>query len=337
MARIWRLGRRDATRVSGAAGPQAVEARHDMTPSVAGTGHDVENFAERFVVANGVRLHCVEAGEGPLVLLLHGFPQFWYAWRHQIPALARAGFRVVAPDLRGYNLSAKPTGVGSYTLDVLAADVADLVARLGERTASVVGHDWGAAIAWRVASHYPAVVERVAAINGPHPRAFVRELRRGDQLLRSSYIAFFQLPWLPELVIRAADYALVERLLRRQPVRPGAFSDEDIRRHKEALARPGALTAALNYYRAIRRRPRAATLHDDPHDGRVEQPTLVIWGDRDRMLNASAAEGLERWVPDVRVEHIAEASHWVLADAPERVNELLVAFLTSAGRAAGGP
>ena len=291
----------------------------------------------KFVDANGVRLHCVEAGQGPLVLLLHGFPQFWYAWRHQIPALAAAGFRVVAPDLRGYNLSDKPTGVGSYTLDVLAADVADLVARLGARTAAVVGHDWGAAIAWRLASQYPTLVERVVAINGPHPRAFVRELRRGDQLLRSSYIGFFQIPWLPEVVIRAANFALLERLLRRQPVRPGAFSDEDIRRHKAALAQPGALTAALNYYRAIRRRPRVATLDDDRRGGRVEQPTLVIWGDRDRMLNASATEGLERWVPNVRVEHIPDASHWVLADAPARVNDLLIRFLSGEGTAAGRP
>src|SRR5215213_1487050 len=169
-------------------------------------------LAHRYADLGDVRLHYVEAGEGPLVLLLHGFPQFWYAWRHQIPALVGAGFRVVAPDLRGYNLSAKPPGVESYALDVLAADVADLVGRVGERSAIVVGHDWGAAIAWRVASRHAAAVARVVAINGPHPRAFARELRTLDQLLRSSYIGFFQLPWLPEVAIRAGDFALIERL-----------------------------------------------------------------------------------------------------------------------------
>src|SRR5215208_4073254 len=157
---------------------QASAAGEEMTLSVVQTGRVVG----RFVDANGVRLHCVEAGDGPLVLLLHGFPQFWYAWRHQIPALVGAGFRVVAPDLRGYNLSAKPPGVESYALDVLAADVADLVGRLGERSATLIGHDWGAAIAWRVASVHAAAVARVVAINGPHPRAFARELRTLDQL-----------------------------------------------------------------------------------------------------------------------------------------------------------
>ena len=277
-------------------------------------------------MVNGVRLHYVEAGAGPLVLLLHGFPQFWYAWRHQLPALARAGYRAVAVDLRGYNLSAKPRGVGAYDVELLAGDVAALVAALGERSAVLVGHDWGAAIAWRVAARYPERVGRLVILNGPHPRAFLRELRKPAQLLRSAYVLFFQLPVLPELVIRAGDFALLDRVFRRD-ARPGSFSDADVAAHKEALRQPGALTAALNYYRAAVRHARRRTLRAET---RVEQPTLLIWGDRDRYLGPGMARGLERWVPRLRVEHVPEATHWVMADAPAQVNELLLAFLGEA-------
>jgi len=286
---------------------------------------DVDQLAGRYADLGGVRLHYVDVGDGPLVVLLHGFPQFWYGWRHQIPALANAGFRVVAPDMRGYNLSAKPPGVASYALGAVASDVAALIESLGARNAAVVGHDWGAAVAWRLATRYPALVRRLAAANGPHPRAFARAIRNPDQLRRSWYIGAFQLPWLPELALRARDFAVVGRVFRRDPVRPGAFTAEDVRRHKEALARPGALTAAINYYRAALRRPRAAVLADG--DARVAQPALVIWGDRDAYLRRSLADGMRRWVPNVHVAHIPDASHWVLADAPERVNELLVEFL----------
>jgi pimeloyl-ACP methyl ester carboxylesterase len=293
---------------------------HDL-PGGLGTSH--------FASVNGVRLHYVEAGEGPLVVLLHGFPQFWYAWRYQIPALARAGYRVIALDMRGYNLSEKPRGVRHYDVDALAADAAALVQRLDPAGATLIGHDWGGAVAWRAAERHPAAVRRLVILNAPHPATFARELRTPSQLLRSSYILFFQLPWIPELVIRARNFALLGRVLRRDPARPHAFTDEDVRRHKEALARPGALTAALDYYRAAARRPRGVL---DPRGAaRVEQPALVIWGDRDRYLRPELTRGLERWVPHVRVEHLADASHWVMDDAPERVNELVLRFV--AGRA----
>jgi len=289
--------------------------------------HDAggELGTSRFASVNGVRLHYVEAGTGPLVVFLHGFPQFWYAWRRQLPALARAGYRAVALDMRGYNLSEKPRGVRPYDVDALAGDVAALVQRLDPRGATVIGHDWGGAVAWRAAERHPLAVRRLVILNAPHPATFARELRTPSQLLRSSYILFFQLPWIPELVIRARDFALLERVLRRDPVRPDAFTDEDVRRHKEALARPGALTAALNYYRAAARRPTGVLA--PRRAARVEQPILVIWGDRDRYLRPRLTRGLERWVPDVRVEHIAGASHWVMDDTPERVNDLILRFV----------
>jgi len=284
------------------------------------------NLAHRYTDLGDVRLHYVEAGEGPLVLLLHGFPQFWYEWRHQIPALVEAGFRVVAPDMRGYNLSDKPPGVRSYRVELLARDVERLILACGERTASVVGHDWGAIVAWIAAMRYPGHLERLAILNVPHPARFLDGLLSPVQLLRSSYVFFFQIPRLPEKVIRAGGFALLRSVLRRDPVRPGAFSAEDIERYVEAMARPGALTATLNYYRALLRNPREKqTLLE-----RIEAPVLVIWGERDRFLSRRLADPPLLWVPNLfHVERLPDASHWVAEDRPREVNALLLDFLRS--------
>jgi pimeloyl-ACP methyl ester carboxylesterase len=280
-----------------------------------------EAWSHGHAVVNGVRFHYVEAGTGPLVVLLHGFPEFWYAWRHQISALAAAGFHVVAPDLRGYNQSAKPAGVCSYRMELLVGDVLGLIQRAGAARAVVVGHDWGGVIAWKMAMDHPEVVDRLAILNAPHPAAFQRELRGLRQRLRSLYILFFQLPFLPECLLRAGDYALLERKLRREPVH-GAFSAADIRRYRLALAIPRALTSALNYYRAAWRFS-ADTQAIRP----IPVPTLIIWGERDRYLGVRLTEGLAPWVPNLRVERLAEASHWVQNDAPQQVNRLLLDFL----------
>ena len=214
-------------------------------------------LAHRYADLGDVRLHYVEVGEGPLVLLLHGFPQFWYQWRHQIPALVEAGFRVVAPDMRGYNLSDKPLGVGAYRVELLARDVERLIRTCGEGTADVVGHDWGAIAAWVAAMRHPERVEKLAILNVPHPARSLDGLLSPMQLLRSSYVFFFQIPRLPEEVIRAGDFALLRSVFRSDPVQPEALTAEDIERYIEAIARPGALTATINYYRALLRYPSA--------------------------------------------------------------------------------
>ncbi|CAN5620216.1 alpha/beta hydrolase [soil metagenome] len=272
----------------------------------------------------GVRLHYVEAGDGELTLLLHGFPDFWYSWRHQIPALAGAGCRVIAPDLRGYNTSEKPEGIRAYRIEELVADVVGLVRHAGAARATLVGHDWGGIVAWYTAMLHPEAVERLVILNAPHPAVFNRELFRSTQLLRSWYVGAFQIPHLPEALFRAGDYALLERVLRGESVRADAFTDEDIRRYKEAVAQPGALTASINYYRAALRygRPELAAERRT-----VEAPTLVIWGEQDPHLVVGLTEGLEEWVPRVRVARIRDAGHWVQADAPDRVNELLLDFV----------
>jgi len=284
----------------------------------------VSTLVHQETSVNGVTLHWAEQGEGPLVVLLHGFPEFWYSWRHQLPALAAAGFRAVAPDLRGYGLSGKPRGVGAYRIETLVADVAALVRRLGAGRAHVVGHDWGGVLAWYLPLFHPEVCASVTILNAPHPVAFRRALRTSsDQRRRSRYVFLFQLPFLPERGMRRGNFALLEKMLRRDPVRPGAFSDADIRLYKEALGRPGAITSAINYYRAALRRPPRTRGRRWP----AGLPALLVWGEKDRYLGPALAEGLEEWVPGIRVARLADASHWVQNDAPEKVNRLLVEFL----------
>jgi pimeloyl-ACP methyl ester carboxylesterase len=187
-------------------------------------------------------------------------------------------------------------------------------------------------IAWRVALRHPDLVDRLVIANAPHPAIFSREMKRPRQFLRSWYAMFFQLPLLPEAVIRANGYAVLERIFRAGPARPGAFSEDDIRRYREAASRPGALTAMLNYYRtftrSLGRRPGS---DDGARDGIITRPALVIWGERDTALNLHNLDGLERYVPDLRIERLPDASHWVMADEPERVSRLMIDFLRDDG------
>ena len=278
----------------------------------------------RYADLGDVRLHYVEAGEGPLVVLLHGFPEFWYSWRHQIPALAAAGFRVVAPDMRGYNLSDKPGGVQAYRVELLTRDVERLIRACGAERAVVVGHDWGAIVAWLFAMREPAMLERLVIMNGPHPVAMMRDMLNPLQLARSAYVFFFQLPWLPELAAQAGGFASLRWMLRTDPLRADAFTPEDIERYVEAMAQPGALTATINYYRAaVQRNPLSAR----EQLRRIDAPVLVIWGEQDRALGPELAEPPHAWVPNARVERLPDASHWVQNDRPERVNALLLDFL----------
>jgi len=276
-------------------------------------------------VGGGIRLHYVEAGEGPLVVLLHGFPEFWYSWRHQIAPLAQAGYHVVAPDMRGYDLSDKPQSWRSYDTGLLADDIAGLVHSFGEQSAIVVGHDWGAAVAYTVAMRHPDMVRRLAILNVPHPTRMLEGFRTLRQLRKSWYMFFFQIPRLPEHLIARDDYSFAKRSLRADS--KDAFTDEDLERYVDAWSQPGALTGMINYYRAALRRSPGKTLALMKP---IEAPTLVIWGMRDRHIGSELAEPAPEWVPNVHVERIADATHWVQHDAPERVNELLLGFFDDA-------
>ncbi|MFB9990871.1 alpha/beta fold hydrolase [Deinococcus oregonensis] len=275
------------------------------------------------IAAGDLRLHYVAAGptEGFPVVLLHGFPEFWRAWERQIGPLARAGFRVIAPDLRGYNLSEKPLGTRAYRLQTLQQDVANLIRALGYERAHVVGHDWGGIIAWALAIRQPEVVQNLVILNAPHPGATRLAFRKPAQWKRSWYIFFFQLPWLPERFLQSFG----ERALR--GVNPAAYSENDRTLYRQAWNQPGAATAMINYYRALRYFGEGQSMKDESIQVRV--PTLVLWGNRDAALLPEMADGLERWVPDVRVVRFAQASHWIMRDDPLRLNNLILEFLSS--------
>lgn len=285
------------------------------------------------VRANGLDFFALEDGpeRGPLVLLLHGFPELSRSWRHQLPALAAAGWRAVAPDLRGYGSSGRE---GPYDLRTLARDAAGLVGALGREKAVVVGHDWGGAVAWATAVYEPQVVDRLVAMNCPHPAILAEEIARNPrQLRRSAYVFFFQIPWLPEWLLTRNGAAAIGRALRGGSYAKDAWPREETDRYREAFLRPGAARAALGYYRAIFRRPLAMR-----RDGRarpVAAPTLVIWGARDRFLGRETVDPLkmapylaEGNVPAIRF--LEEAGHYVQSEAPERVNAELIGWLGTA-------
>ena len=271
---------------------------------------------------SGVNLHAVAAGpkNGPLVVLLHGFPEFWYGWHRQIEPLVRAGFRVVVPDQRGYNQSAKPRGIRSYSLAALTSDVISIADQLGRDQTFLAGHDWGAAVAWSVALSHPQRVAKLAVLNVPHPSVMRRYLfgnRR--QLRRSWYMFFFQLPFLPETLFAANNFRMGISALS-QSSRPGTFSAEDIGQYRNAWSQPGAVTAMLHWYRAaFRFRAHFA-------DRTVRVPALILWGQRDAFLLAEMAEESLRYCTKGELVRFPEASHWLQHEEPARVSEHLVAF-----------
>jgi pimeloyl-ACP methyl ester carboxylesterase len=277
-----------------------------------------EPWAHHRVSLGDVSLHYVEAGAGRPVLFLHGFPEFWYSWRHQLVAAANANLRALAPDLRGYNESDKPVGIESYRLDVLTEDAAEMIRRLAGGRAAVVGHDWGGVIAFQLAMRFPELVERLVVLNAPHPAAFRRELRTLGQMLRSWYIFFFQLPVLPEWLLARNNYAFLRRAL------APCFTAEEIEHYRQALAQPGARTATVNYYRANWRH----RIDSASRPITITAPALLIWGERDRYLGPRLTEGLEPWFSNLRVKRLPDVGHWIQNEAPDRVNRLLIDFLT---------
>lgn len=280
-------------------------------------------FAHREATVNGIRMHYVEAGDGEPVVLLHGFPESWYSWRHQVRALAAAGYRAIAPDQRGYNLT---EAKGPYDTGTLQADILCLMDHLGIERAHVVGHDWGGAIAWLLGMEHGERLKSLTVCNLPHPAVFRKGVRRPRQALRSWYVLFFQLPWLPERLLAAQGYHRLARMMIRE-CRPGTFTKDDIREFLAGWRRQG-LGGGINWYRAALRHPPRIP---DPVP-LVTVPTLLIWGDDDRYLGRELTEGTEEYVAKLRVEHLPGVSHWVQQEAPDEVNRLLLDHLAAAGR-----
>jgi epoxide hydrolase 4 len=280
-------------------------------------------FESARLPANGITLHTVMAGpaDGPLVILLHGFPEFWYGWRRQLMPLAAAGLRVAAPDQRGYNLSDKPQGSAAYRLDVLADDVLGLADALGRRRFAVVGHDWGGVVAWHLAGRNPERVSHAAILNAPHPATLRRYAATHPlQLAKSWYVAYFQLPLLPELLLRAGNFRILERVLR-QTSAAGTFAAEDLRAYRESWRQPGALGAALNWYRALRHSGGA------PFPAPIRVKLRVIWGDRDAFLESGLADAGLALCEAGEIVRLPGVSHWLQHEAAGEVNRRLLEFL----------
>jgi pimeloyl-ACP methyl ester carboxylesterase len=273
-------------------------------------------------MTNGIQMHYVTQGNGPLLVLLHGFPEFWYSWRYQIPVLAEH-YTVVAPDLRGYNDTDKPrTG---YTMAILLLDIVGLIKGLGYEQAVIVGHDWGGVLAWQFAIRYPQMTTKLIGLNAPPPWTFTREFRTFKQLRKSWYVFLFQLPWLPEYALGYNHAEAIAHAIHGTAVQKSAFPPDVLMRYRIAMSKPGALTAALNYYRNIFQQP--TSLSGD--NATVNAPTLLIWGEQDIALEVAMTYGLEQWVPNIRVERIPDSGHWVQQEKPELVNKLMMEFLES--------
>lgn len=273
--------------------------------------------------AGGVGLHLLRTGEGPPVVLLHGFPENGSAWRHQVTPLANAGFEVLVPDLRGYRFSDRAPGREAYRLSVLAEDVAAIARSTDHAKITLVGHDWGGIIAWEFAGRYPDLLDRLVILNAPHLGLYRRKIWRSSQLVKSWYVMLFQLPAVPERLLAAGDFRVLREMFRRTPAHRKAFTEADIEAYVAGFRSPGALTAALNFYRAN-------LFSGGSSVGRqsvTQAETLIIWGERDPALSVKLLDGIDRVAPQARIHRLPRVGHWVQNEAPDEVNEVLLRFL----------
>lgn len=292
-------------------------------------------FRDEFTSVNGVRLHYISAGNGSLILFLHGFPEFWYEWRNQLAEFGKDHL-AVAPDMRGYNLSDKPKALDQYLMPVLIEDVRVLGDRLAHgRKFILVGHDWGGAVAWAFAIAHPEMLEKLVIINAPHPGVFDKLLASdAAQQKASSYMLMFQ-SGQAEQMLSADNYSQLVRIVLGEGLEKGIYTEDDKAAYIKAWSQPGALTGGLNYYRANRTgppSPGAAPAHGnfavDPAKLTVSVPTLVIWGEKDNALLVQNLNGLDEFVPRLTVKRIADGSHWVVHEKPAEVNAYIEAFIS---------
>jgi pimeloyl-ACP methyl ester carboxylesterase len=289
---------------------------------------DAPIIAHDFVQANGLRFHVATCGDGErLALCLHGFPESWYSWRHQLPLLAQLGYRGWAPDLRGYGQTERPAHLADYAIERLLDDVAGLIDASGARSTLLIAHDWGAVIAWYFAMRRPRALERLVIMNVPHPAVMERVIRTPRQLLRSWYVLVFQMPGLPEFFLGAAHARAVGDIFRNMAVDKRRFPDEVLQVYRDNAAEPGALTAMINYYRALVRGGGANRQRRLGYPV-IDVPTLMIWGENDAALGKETTYGTDVYVRELTLRYLPNVSHWVQQEAPEVVNAMLSAWLT---------
>jgi epoxide hydrolase 4 len=295
------------------------------------------------VAANGINFEIATMGSGDrLALCLHGFPEHAYSWRHQMPLLARLGYRVWAPNLRGYGGTDSPREVSAYKTRMLVKDVASLIKAAAPRETLLLAHDWGGALAWSLALtpqsreigaigdpgfKQPQLIDKLVVMNLPHPACFARELRRPPQFFKSWYMFFFQLPWLPEFLLSRRDGRAISDVIRRTSRDPARFTDEDVEVYRANAARPGGLTAMINWYRALFRGSGLGSFRGAKIPV-INIPTLFLWGDADTALSFRTTRGTEKYVSNLTFRVFPGVSHWIQQEAPEAVNTMLEAWLT---------
>jgi pimeloyl-ACP methyl ester carboxylesterase len=287
-------------------------------------------FEHQHADVNNIRLHYVMVGKGRMMMFLHGFPEFWYEWKNQLAEFGR-DYRAVAPDMRGYNLSSKPTDVEQYRMKHLIEDVRALAEDLGHKKFILVAHDWGGGVAWPFAMRHPEYLDKLIIVNAPHPITFMRELRDNPaQRKASQYILVHRTPEAEEILARNGYAVLVSSVLK-DGLKQGYFTGEDRKAYVEAWSQPGALTGGLNYYRAAHLGSFTGESDDslsaDPSLFKVIVPTLVIWGEKDKWLLTGNLEGLDRYVPNLTIKRIPDGSHWVIHEKPGLVNSYIREFV----------
>lgn len=282
----------------------------------------MSKYESQYIEVNGLNFHVKVAGSegGELVVLLHGFPEFWYGWKNQIDVLADKGYRVVVPDQRGYNKSGKPEGVSEYHIDKLGRDVVDIIHHFNQDSAIIIGHDWGGAVGWHLASTKPEAVKKFIAINIPHPAVMPEVMKRHPkQIFKSLYILFFQIPKLPEKFLSIGNYKYMERALK-QSSNKNTFSEADLKEYQNAWSREGALTGMLNWYRT-------APVSLNSLERKVKVPVQIIWGVGDQFLSKELAEASFKLLESGNIAWIENATHWVNHEQPEMVNRHIIRFL----------
>lgn len=281
------------------------------------------NIEFEYIETNGITLHVAVTGpeDGELVILLHGFPDFWYGWRKQIEVLTEAGYRVAVPDQRGYNKSDKSKGKKAYVINELGQDIIGLIKHFKREDAVIIGHDWGGAVGWHLTSTHPELVQKFIAINIPHMGIFPKALlKTPSQLIKSLYMVFFQIPILPEIKLSGRNFKNTAQVLKSSS-RKGTFTESDIREYKRAWSKSGALTAMLNWYRAL-----PSSMKHIKKD-KIEVPVKIIWGEKDRFLSKTLAEESLQFINATSVTWIKGATHWVNQEEADVVNKEILKVL----------
>ncbi|MFX0185109.1 MAG: alpha/beta fold hydrolase [Candidatus Hodarchaeota archaeon] len=294
-----------------------------------------EHWNHDYMTINNVKIHYVVKGSGDPLLLLHGFPDFWYSWKYQIPAFSDY-FQVFAPDLRGYNKSDKPKGVNNYSTTLLVQDIKDFINAIGEQKAIIIGHDWGGAVAWNLAMMAPECVSKLIILNCPHPIPLLEAFwsMKFQQLQKSWYVFFFQIPDVPEVILSRNNCEFLVRMLKGSIINKQALNSEDLQRYIEAWSQPGALTASINYYRANWNPAQLMTMTEEQQNNlirrfpKVKCPTLVLWGEKDVALDKLLTQGMQKYFDgSFKITYLPDFGHWVHIEAPDLVNKSILSFL----------